>query len=81
MLEYFIDAKFSDGNCSCIEELRLFVLKEKTIYHNMNLLLQKNSSYVGYCWIPTADWDKINNSLNLLRKDRPDIASIELREH
>lgn len=40
------------GEISYIEELRLFLVKEKSIYTNMNLLTVKSSVLGGYFWCP-----------------------------
>lgn len=37
---------------SWIEELRLFILREKSLYTNMNLLNIKNEIFDGYYWCP-----------------------------
>lgn len=42
----------SSGACSYIEELSLFVKKEKIIYGCLNLLKPQVSLFKGYVWIP-----------------------------
>ena len=51
-LEVFSNQRFDTGVCSLIEELRLFIAKEKILYHTMNLLKQQNNSFIAQCWIP-----------------------------
>jgi V-type H+-transporting ATPase subunit a len=50
--------------CSLIEELRLFILKEKTIYHNLNMFTLKGNMFYGNCWCPKADEQKILQALS-----------------
>ncbi len=38
MLLEFLVSDFPNGNCSKLEEYKLFVIKEKLIYHNLNKL-------------------------------------------
>lgn len=39
---------------SWVEELRLFVLREKALYTNMNLLNIKNEIFDGFYWCPES---------------------------
>jgi len=39
-LEVYSNQRFDNGNCSFIEELKLFIAKEKILYYHMNLLKQ-----------------------------------------
>lgn len=36
MLLELSEKRFIDGNCSLLEELKLYILKEKCIYHHLN---------------------------------------------
>ncbi|CAD8083665.1 unnamed protein product [Paramecium sonneborni] len=39
-------------NCSYFEQLRLYVLKEKYLYINLNYLTMQGSIFTGYFWLP-----------------------------
>jgi V-type H+-transporting ATPase subunit a len=49
-LNYF--KKMRNPTCSYIEELKLYVLKEKGLYHQMNLLKVQNTMIIGELWCP-----------------------------
>lgn len=68
------------GNCSYLEQLKLFVLKEKGIYSHMNLLSLKNSSYTGYCWIPLDNEESVVRSLEELKRRKPNIIGAQIKE-
>ena len=53
-----------ESPCSLIEEYRLFVLKEKSIYHNLNMFTLKGNMYYGNCWCPKADEQRILHALS-----------------
>jgi len=59
---------FKNGNCSKLEEYRLFLLKEKTIFHNLNMLQMKNTIYTGRCWIPKYQEERVYRALSDLTK-------------
>ncbi|EGR31162.1 v-type ATPase 116kda subunit family protein, putative [Ichthyophthirius multifiliis] len=67
-------------NYSYIEELRLFVLKEKLLYHNFNLLTQKYTIFSGYFWCPKQQDSVIYNALEQLRIRKPNIAGGQVQE-
>lgn len=53
MLKTWTDKKEnSKGEYSLIEGIRLFILREKALYANLNLLNIKNEIYEGYYWAP-----------------------------
>jgi len=43
---------FPNFDCSKIEELKLFVAKEKLLYNNWGRLIPNGATYTGKCWIP-----------------------------
>jgi V-type H+-transporting ATPase subunit a len=65
---------------SYIEEVRLFILKEKAIYHNLNKLKLQNSIFHGNCWCPVDMVPRVLNSLVELQSKRPNIAGGQLHE-
>lgn len=46
--------KSSTGGYSRIEKLRRFIVKEKSIYHTMNMFLEKGGFYYASGWIPVS---------------------------
>mmetsp|Transcript_8101 Transcript_8101/g.15942 ORF Transcript_8101/g.15942 Transcript_8101/m.15942 type:complete len:802 (-) Transcript_8101:2450-4855(-) len=52
------------GSCSILEEYRLFVLKEKSIYHNLNMFQLKNQIFYGNCWLPLSDEPFVSQALS-----------------
>jgi len=69
-LDSFSNKRFENGTCSFIEELRLFVNKEKVLYVNMNLLTPSNNLYTAYCWIPADFEDKVFSKLQELKRKK-----------
>lgn len=53
-----------ESPCSLIEEYRLFILKEKTIYHNLNMFTLKGNMFYGNCWCPKSDEQRILHALS-----------------
>lgn len=50
----------ADANTSSLLEIyRLFLLKEKALFSSLNKLKKEDKLYLGFCWIPTLDKDKI----------------------
>nr|CAI43262.1 V-ATPase a subunit 6_2 isotype of the V0 sector [Paramecium tetraurelia] len=54
-------------NCSYFEQLRLYVLKEKYLYVNLNYLMMQGSIFTGYFWLPEGleaqVEDKLRNAM------------------
>ena len=53
-----------ESTCSLIEEYRLFILKEKTIYHNLNMFTLRGNMFYGNCWCPKSDEARILHALS-----------------
>ena len=56
------------------------MLKEKTIYHNMNLLKAQNTIYSGYCWLPRDSEENVNRGLQELMRRKPNIFGCQISE-
>lgn len=54
----------AESVCSLIEEYRLFVLKEKSIYYNLNMFTLKGDMFFGNCWCPKQDEPRILKALS-----------------
>lgn len=77
ILDEWVEPRIGDS-FSYIEELRLFIAKEKTIYHNMNLLTIKSSVLGGYFWCPEEQENVVRNAINGLAKRNPNIGKTEI---
>lgn len=42
----------SSSNCSLIEELKLYITREKYLYTHLNLMKMQGSIFCGYMWLP-----------------------------
>lgn len=60
--------------------MKLFVLKEKTIYFNMNLLKLQNTIYSAFCWLPRDSFENVNRGLQELMRRKPNIFGVQLDE-
>ncbi|CAD8069646.1 unnamed protein product [Paramecium primaurelia] len=65
-LDEFVKVK-NGCNCSYFEQLRLYVLKEKYLYVNLNYLIMQGSIFTGNFWLPegleTLVEDKLRNAM------------------
>ena len=80
MLFAYTKPNFPNGNCSMLEEYKLFVLKEKTIYHHLNKFKLEAAIYHGRCWCPNYKKDVIVQALNNLSSRKPNVASGQLNK-
>jgi len=77
-LETFSNKRFEHGSCSFIEELKLFVGKEKVLYSNMNLLTPSNNIFTAFCWIPADFEDKVLSTLQNLKRKKSTVVGAEI---
>jgi len=77
ILEVFSQPREARGKYSLIEEYRLFALKEKTIYHTLNMLKVQGTIFHGNCWCPVDTAEQVKNTIHELMKKKPDIAGCE----
>ena len=68
------------GGYSKIEEHRLYVLKEKAIYHHLNMFQLRNHIFYGNCWCPKKQAAEVTAVLNELTRRAPNLASGQLRK-
>lgn len=66
-------------NTSYVEELRLFLLKEKAIYHNLNLLRLQATYYEGFLWAPLEEEQTLMKTMQTLVKEKPNIAGGQIQ--
>ena len=79
VLQKFSDFRNQYSNCSLIEELRLYLVKEKCIYQHMNHLRLENNVFIGNVWIPHEIYSKVQDSLNNVAKKNVHIASGQIQ--
>lgn len=78
-LESFSQPKHITESWSMIESLRLFILREKAIYHNLNMLKLQNTIYHGNCWCPLDAESLVKTELENLPKNKPHVAKPEFQ--
>jgi vacuolar-type H+-ATPase subunit I/STV1 len=79
LLDYFSELRNEYSVCSLIEEVRLFILKEKCIYHHMNHLRIENNIFIGNVWIPEENYPKVESSLKEIGSKNIHVASGQLQ--
>ncbi|CAG9314003.1 unnamed protein product [Blepharisma stoltei] len=79
LLQKLASTKHSENPCSLIEEQRLFIIKEKAIYHNLNMFTIQNNIFYGNCWCPKSQEQSVIGILNEFAR-QPGFASGQLRE-
>nr|QBH22568.1 V-type proton ATPase subunit a [Philasterides dicentrarchi] len=81
LVQYFKEwTKIRNGcNCSKVEEFRLYTVKEKGLYHTLNLLKTDQKIYQGYAWIPKSDVDAANNTLVELGRRNPEVVGGQIK--
>jgi len=80
MLNYFSQPRMQNLTYSLIEDIKLFILKEKSIYHNLNTLKAKNALYQGNCWCPKEISDKVRIAITELKRRKPEIGGCDFQE-
>lgn len=58
----------------------MYVVKEKTLFHNMNFLKEKNHIYHAYCWVPQLYEEKVMELLRDLGNNNKNIVTGQLQE-
>jgi V-type H+-transporting ATPase subunit a len=62
----------ADCNCSLIYELRLYVVREKYLYTNLNMMRMQGSIFQGTFWMPTTQLRTVEQALqNLTNQSLP----------
>jgi len=79
VLESLSQPRKQTSTWSLIEDFRLFLAKEKAIYHNLNMLSLQNTIYHGKCWCPEAREETVREALMGLTKRRPHLAGAQLQ--
>jgi vacuolar-type H+-ATPase subunit I/STV1 len=56
-----------------LEIYKLFLHKEKALYISLNKLKKEDKLYLGFCWIPTSDKEKILSDVENMKKNNENI--------
>lgn len=80
LLQFFSDSAASNHPYSNIEFLRLYIQKEKALYHNLNMLQPQNALYIGNCWCPIDKVPVVQGALQNLARVKGDLGSCEFRQ-
>jgi V-type H+-transporting ATPase subunit a len=80
LLEYFAKPRTENISYSLIEDLRLFLLKEKAVYHNLNTLKTDKALYQGSCWCPVEISDKVRQAVTELKRRKSEIGGCDFKE-
>jgi len=81
VLDYFCFPRNSETKYSFLEEIKLFIKKEKTTYHHLNMLKLQNTIYHGNCWCPTELVPVVQERINQLINERGNVGSCSLKKH
>jgi len=79
ILEYFSKPRKHEGGPSLIAELKMFVIKEKIIYDNLNKLKSQSTLFKGSCWCPSKLVPKVCRTIANLKKQNS-IGGCEFQE-
>lgn len=58
----------------------MYVIKEKHLFQNMNLLKEKNHIYHGYCWVPQIYEEQVMTILRDISKNNKNIVTGQIQE-
>lgn len=61
-LEDFVQIR-QGCNCSYFEQIRLYIIKEKYLYLNLNYLVMQGSIFTGSFWLPARDEQTVEAAL------------------
>lgn len=79
-LDYFANPRKIEIPYSYIEEIRLFLKKEKCLYHSLNMLKLQGVVLHGFCWCPIDSIDEVKKTIQDLIRRKPDIAGVEFTQ-
>lgn len=74
-LDYFSLPRNTEIEYSFIEELKLYITKEKAIYQTLNLFNLDNNLYIGYCWCSRSNTDDVKSKLKRITSNKQFVTS------
>jgi len=80
LLQFFSDNAASNHSYSYIEFVKLYIQKEKALYHNLNMLKPQHALYLGNCWCPIDKVPVVQAALQNLSRVKGDLGSCEFRQ-
>lgn len=57
----------------------MFLVKEKSLFQNMNFLKEKNHIYHGYCWVPLVYEESVMELLRKIGQEDKNIVTGQLQ--
>jgi len=78
LLENLSNHESHNGTWPKVEEFRLFIRKEKCMYHNLNMLRERERFLEGYFWCPLECEEEVKKCLIDLPKSKPNVAQPEV---
>jgi V-type H+-transporting ATPase subunit a len=69
------------GGPSVIEEYRWFILKEKAIYHHLNMFRLRSRIFTGECWCPVSMEEMIRDQLHELETTYANLPPGQLKPY
>lgn len=79
MLRRLAAPRTETSRCSLIEEYRLFVSKEKSIYNTLNMFTAHQNVFYGQCWCPISRENDVFAVLNAIARDNIEISGGQLQ--
>lgn len=79
VLRYFSEPSSDSHSYSHYEGLRLFVRKEKTLYHNLNMLRPQQALVRGNCWCPLDRVQDVQLTLSELNRRKGEMGGCDFQ--
>ena len=79
ILEAFSQPRAPGVAYSYVSELKLFLLKEKSIYHNLNMFKAQSALLHGRCWCPADRERDVNKKILELKQKKPYLSACDFK--
>jgi V-type H+-transporting ATPase subunit a len=63
-----------------IEHYKMYLLKERLIFENLNKLVMKSNLLIGYFWCADQDKTRLRDCIGEMTKDYPNFAGVEVKK-
>lgn len=80
VLDFYSNGRSEEAEYSYIDDVLLFIAKEKAIYHNLNMLKLQNTIYHGSVWCPVAAASTVQTTLLNLKRENAGVAGCEFTD-